>query len=262
MIISRGRKFIFLHTPKTAGSSVSLALAQNMLPDDIMIGCWSDASRYHIPYNRLALTIARKNWGGYTVSCMKNLLLSGKCAPRPIFINRQVKAYFRKNYGFTSETHTQAKTVQHFDPELWEKAFKFAFVRNPWTQAVSSYKWFTRMLPAEKQISFPEYLYRLEDENRPDPEGVRPVVTNNWDIYTINDQIAVDYIGRFEHLQQDLQKISGHLGFQVSVNTLNAKGYARSRKKSIAAYYNEESVECVRRIYKKEIETFSYAVPF
>ncbi|MCU0801696.1 MAG: sulfotransferase family protein [Rhodobacteraceae bacterium] len=38
MIISRGRKFIFVHIPKTGGTALSLALEQRAKADDILIG--------------------------------------------------------------------------------------------------------------------------------------------------------------------------------------------------------------------------------
>jgi hypothetical protein len=38
MIISRGRKFIFVHIPKTGGTALSLALEARAMKDDILIG--------------------------------------------------------------------------------------------------------------------------------------------------------------------------------------------------------------------------------
>ena len=38
MIISRGRRFIFVHIPKTGGTALSLALEGRARPDDILIG--------------------------------------------------------------------------------------------------------------------------------------------------------------------------------------------------------------------------------
>ena len=38
MIISRGRRFIFVHIPKTGGTSMALALERRAMKDDILIG--------------------------------------------------------------------------------------------------------------------------------------------------------------------------------------------------------------------------------
>ena len=38
MIISRGRSYIFLHQPKTGGTSLALALEERAMKDDIMLG--------------------------------------------------------------------------------------------------------------------------------------------------------------------------------------------------------------------------------
>ncbi len=38
MIISRGRRFIFVHIPKTGGTALALALEARAMKDDILIG--------------------------------------------------------------------------------------------------------------------------------------------------------------------------------------------------------------------------------
>jgi hypothetical protein len=38
MIISRGRRYIFVHIPKTGGTALSLALEARAMKDDIIIG--------------------------------------------------------------------------------------------------------------------------------------------------------------------------------------------------------------------------------
>lgn len=38
MIISHGRRYIFVHCPKTGGTALSLALEARAMKDDILIG--------------------------------------------------------------------------------------------------------------------------------------------------------------------------------------------------------------------------------
>ncbi len=45
MIISRGRRYVFVHIPKTGGTSLSLALEQRAMKDDILLGDTPKAKR-------------------------------------------------------------------------------------------------------------------------------------------------------------------------------------------------------------------------
>lgn len=47
MIISHGRKYIFVHIPKTGGTSLSLALEDRAMKDDILIGDTPKAKNRH-----------------------------------------------------------------------------------------------------------------------------------------------------------------------------------------------------------------------
>ena len=38
MILSRGRRYIFVHIPKTGGTALSLALESRAMKDDVLIG--------------------------------------------------------------------------------------------------------------------------------------------------------------------------------------------------------------------------------
>ena len=38
MILSRGRRYIFVHIPKTGGTALSLALEDRAMKDDVMLG--------------------------------------------------------------------------------------------------------------------------------------------------------------------------------------------------------------------------------
>ena len=81
-------------------------------------------------------------------------------------------------------------------------------------------------------------------------------------IYSINDKIAVDYIGKFENLEKELKKISKIIGlpkpmFKIShFNKTNVFNIDKSK------FFDEENKRLVRKIWKKEFEIFDYKFPY
>ena len=102
----------------------------------------------------------------------------------------------------------------------------------------------------------------MADPQRLDKEKTRPPIITNWSIYTINDKVALDFIARYENLEKDLEKIENIIGVKLDINSIWSKSNIRKKNKSIAEYYDEQSIELVRQIYKKEIEEFNYKIPF
>lgn len=90
---------------------------------------------------------------------------------------------------------------------------------------------------------------------------VRPSYRTNWEIYTINNKIAVDYILRFEKLSKDLEYISEKLSIPINLH-IRAKSDVRDREKTIREYYDKEAMGLVESIYHKEINYFGYEPPF
>ena len=72
MIISHKHKFIFLHTPKTAGSSICAFFSQYIGDDDILNG-WNHSLRNGIPYNHKTLSMVNNKFGLKMISAAINL---------------------------------------------------------------------------------------------------------------------------------------------------------------------------------------------
>ena len=100
MLISYDRRFLFVHVPKTGGSSVRVALGRYA----------HDATQYRV--NQLARRLGIR---------LNHLALDHR------------KRYFR-----THERASVIKRC--LPTELFDAFFKFAFVRNPWSLLVSQYK--------------------------------------------------------------------------------------------------------------------------
>lgn len=78
MILSRGRKFIFIHIPKTGGTALSLALEARALKDDILIG---DTPKARARKGRLqGVKSAGRLWKHSTLADIAGLASDGEIA--------------------------------------------------------------------------------------------------------------------------------------------------------------------------------------
>ena len=250
-----------MHSRKTAGSSITTLLNKDIGPRDIQIGLWPDTIESGGKYNYHAISIIKKNLKQIIKETIKNSLLKKKITINHYSINNHISTYAAQEYGLTNGAHSSANQVMLFVKEYWDSFFKFAFVRNPWDHAISDFYWKVKNRNI-KNVDFKEFLFRLADPLRLDKEKIRPQIITNWSIYTINDKVALDFIGRYENLEKDLEKIENIIGVKLNINNVWAKANIRNKNKAIADYYDEESIELVRRIYKKEIEEFNYQIPF
>ena len=168
MLISHKKKFIFVHVPKTAGSSLTSALQSFChQPKDEAI-------------NRLLSKIGvNTNWFG---------------------------PYLNAKYGRKHTTAQQIKLI--YPAEVFNDYYKFAFVRNPWDTMVSYYH-FLHSNPDchrnQKVKSLDGFKQYLEYEIKRDKYHQTRYLTDN------NGELLVDYIGRFESLNDDLIRFAPRL---------------------------------------------------
>lgn len=83
MIISRGRRYIFVHIPKTGGTSLAMALEARAMADDILIGDTPKARRRK---NRLkSLTPVGRLWKHSTLADIDGIVSHQEMADMMIF---------------------------------------------------------------------------------------------------------------------------------------------------------------------------------
>src|SRR6056297_535425 len=198
-----------MHCRKVAGSSVAACLAPHLGPHDIHLGTWPEAFEQGVPPNRRAWFDLLHPVAG--ASFLARLLRQPSAlATRPARIaalNGAQRLRYSSRLGHSPE-HAYAKCVQATFPEAWRDYFKFCFVRNPFDRAVSDYLWRTRKT-GNQTLTFTGFLDRLEQRdfsNRATPRHF-----DNWPIYTLDNRIAVDFVGRFERLDEDLDRVFARL---------------------------------------------------
>ena len=105
-------------------------------------------------------------------------------------------------------TASEYITCGHVTPEQFDSYFKFSFVRNPWARIVSEYKY--RGYP--KKIDFKTYLFK----HLPKPgwsDEYRHIMPQYNFLYDEKGKLLVDFVGKFENLQNDFYKVCKRLGF-------------------------------------------------
>jgi hypothetical protein len=127
-------------------------------------------------------------------------------------------------------------------------------LRNPWDKTVSDYFWRTNNL--DSPPGFSDYVHALAEGE--DLGGVVPVsIHSNWEMYTLNDRVAVDHIVRYENLVPELDRVITGLGMSWDGWLPRAKGTHRK----VGHYrdmYDETTTRLVGSIYEREIEEFGY----
>jgi hypothetical protein len=186
-----------------------------------------------------------------TASTSIQVLLAPHCGKndvitpmKPITSDR-IKKYNKlaKNYeGFTS--HMSSKKIRKkVGKKIWNEYFKFTFERNPWDKLVSRYSF------RKVKQDFNSWVKELNKE--------KLYQWGNYEIYTIKGKVALDFIGKYEHLTDDLKYVLNKINLPVENLTYEKKSRDENQR-DYRSFYNEESKNIVEKIYKNEIELFGY----
>src|SRR5581483_6146875 len=82
---------------------------------------------------------------------------------------------------------------------------------------------------------------------------------NNYEIYSIGGEVAVDFVGRYENLDADLRHALGQVGLALDRDLPRAKTTFRKSDKPYRAYYDDETRGIVGDWYQREIALLDYA---
>lgn len=135
--------------------------------------------------------------------------------------------------------HVSAKELRERFPEEWESYFTFGFTRNPWDRTVSKYFFWKQFnkVPA----TFEEFIKGGEFKS--------------WTLCGMlcapANEVIVDFVGKFENLSSDFEKVCSIIGIDASLPHING-----SKHSNYADYYDPETWQIVQDHYVNDVEKF------
>jgi hypothetical protein len=153
------------------------------------------------------------------------------------------KEHFRKAPKIVKFSHIKSLYPDHFT---------FTFIRNPYDRAISYYfhKTVYKAFDTkhrEPGMSFEEFLHFRKNNKI-------PLMKQSWWFDVPFEDI--DFVGRFENLQNDLYKVCEILKMEPITLTIHA--HQTPRESNYRQYYNPITRKMVERMFAEDFEKFDY----
>ncbi len=175
--------------------------------------------------------------------------------------------------------HARPKTIKElFEKENkkdeWKHYFKFTFIRNPFDRMVSLWNFIHKTLEKHKEEcekngpdwkpeceTWIERCYDIISNCKNFKDYIKytsnGIATGGDTVFSFShdgNEKFVDFIGRFENLQEDFDIVCDKIG--IPKQKLPHKN--KTKHKHYTEYYDDETRQIVAEKYAKELECFGY----
>ena len=230
MIVSHARKFIFVKTRKTSGTSMEISLSQFCGPDDIITPVSFEDE------------LIRLDLGGRLPQNYGN---RGEARYRQMIRNRRMKLLRARRRG-RFYNHMPAVDIRaHVGEDTWNEYFTFSIDRHPYEKVVSHVYFHARR---KKNWDFDRELERVLDKG----------YYISYPIYSEGERPIVDFIVNFDCMQEDLVTLGDRLGFDVAAHYPQTKHQYRKQRQPARELLSDETKDRIYENCRVEFEALGF----
>lgn len=169
--------------------------------------------------------------------------------------------------GLIKEKNKTIRPILARDIKNIKDFFSFAIVRNPYEKVLSTYFYWTKVGNSrgrsdsfykftKKYPTFESFI--MDYENSEALEIYQSSEYTQWKFITdIDDNIIIDFVGRFDNLEEDFKKIQLINGTKEE-NLLTLPHLNKSKHDFWKTYYNDEMAEIIYEKWKDDFVNLNF----
>ena len=166
-----------------------------------------------------------------------------------------IKKHGILRYFMSSVKHSEK---QNMNMEKWNQYNKFTFIRNPYDKIVSAWKYINK-ISLEPPITFRNFL-RSKDTCNPFTY-FHAFITQYEHLLNINNELKIDFFGKFEELNDNLSNILLRLNEKIkhscAIKT-NKKKNSSGDSINYVEYYTDDLIQIVNELFEIDFIKFGF----
>lgn len=160
--------------------------------------------------------------------------------------------------------------LMNMDDEKWDTYYKFCFVRNPYTRVFSAYEYMNKITPLKNPTEKKSKMI-IEVKRRKLEQVLYDEISTISDFYyahlfmtqskniKYDNSINIDFVGRFENLENDFISILKKIGFNDKEIIHPTDKINTSTQENYNDYYsNTQIIEKINELYDEDFKNFNY----